>query len=109
MNCGGIREIYRNKGPVLPQSAMVRHRRSRRLWTISSRATFTVMAPAAATCIARGMLFLTIVGPGIVAGQTGTPPDSLAPITSMGFPTRYHWYAGGLLGSDRRVEGNAEV
>jgi hypothetical protein len=67
------------------------------------------MAPAAATCIARGILFLTIVGPGIAAGQTGGPLDSLAPITSMGFPTRYHWYAGGLVGSDRRVPGNAEV
>ena len=66
------------------------------------------MGPAAATCIARGILFLTIVGPGIAVGQTGAPPDSLAPITSMGFPARYHWYAGGLIGSDRRTR-DAEV
>ncbi len=88
---------------------MAHHGRSRRLWTIHSRAAFTVLAPAVATCIARGILFLTIVGTGIAAGQAGAPPDPLAPITSMGFPTRYHWYAGGLVGSDRRVEGDAGV
>jgi len=76
--------------------------------TISSRATATVIARATATCIARGFLFLTIAGPGIAAGQIEAPPDSLAPITSMGFPTRYHWYAGGLVGSDRRTQ-HAEV
>ena len=65
------------------------------------------MAPAA-TRVARGILFLTIAGPGIAVGQTQAPPDSLAAITSMGFPTRYHWYAGGLVGSDRRTQ-QAEV
>jgi hypothetical protein len=66
------------------------------------------MAPATATCIARGFLFLTIAGPGIAMAHAQATPDSLAPITSMGFPTRYHWYAGGLVGSDRRTQ-NAEV
>jgi hypothetical protein len=45
---------------------------------------------------------VALITPVSVRGQSNPSPDSLTPIVSMGFPTRYHWYLGGMVGSDRR-------
>ena len=46
---------------------------------------------------------VALITPDSIRSQSIPAPDSLARIVSMGFPARYHWYAGGLVGSDRRT------